>query len=454
MGRKTYFLKIAIITVSFTLLSWGAYTNLYASTHYVDNAANGSNNGSSWNDAWESFADISWSAVNPGDMLYISGGSTSKTYHETLEVTRSGVNGKPITITRSGDENHDGIIIIDGNDSNNCAVIERCDYISISHIQCQNGGQNSGSGTIHVDNSSHVKIENCNFPEIDTHGAVFVQRSDNILIGNNTITSMAYTSSQTDGIYSQHNTANIYENNKIIIYNQNTTPHCDGIQSYNDSDLTIRGNYIEQDNTKRGNAQGIYATAGGGTFRFYNNVVYCPNSSAGLIAYHYQDSGARVEMYNNTATGASTNLMVISGPDSIVKNNILNGTGYNSVLVVIDPLTDISSQIDFNIYNSSGSDLVYFAGSMKSWNEWRNLGAEAHGAQNAPGLDSSFRPSSILSPAVDSGTNLSTLFTIDKTGVRRPQGSAWDIGAFEYTGGLNTPLIKPPTNLRLITQSQ
>lgn len=450
MTAENLKLRFPVFMCLFFIVLLGANTtNLYGAYYYVDNSASGNNDGSSWTDAWQSFANINWRDIKPGDIIFISGGLPSKQYNEKLIVGASGTAAYPITITRGADTNHNGTVIIDGDKSRNCILVEKRDYVNISYLQCENGGQNSGSGTIHVDNSSHVRIENCNFPEIDTHGAIFIQRSNNVLIGKNSITSATYTSSQTDGIYSQYNTANIYEYNNIIIYNQNPTPHCDGIQSYNDSDLTIRGNYIEQDNTKRGNAQGIYATSGAGIFRFYNNVVYCPNTEAGLISYHYEDSGARVEVYNNTATGMSTNIIVIGGADSIVKNNILNGMGNGSVLGIEDPLTDISSQIDYNIYNSTGSQLVFYAGVMKSWNEWRNLGAETHGAHTVPGLDLNFKPSSNLSPAVDSGTNLSMFFTIDKEGVRRPQGVAWDIGAFEFSGG-NTSGIKPPSNLRIL----
>ena len=54
--------------------------------HYVDKNASGSNNGTSWTDAWESFAAIVWSSLEPGDILYISGGTDSTIYYETLHI--------------------------------------------------------------------------------------------------------------------------------------------------------------------------------------------------------------------------------------------------------------------------------------------------------------------------------------------------------------------------------
>lgn len=71
---------------------------LLATDWYVDNTASGSNNGTSWANAWESLADISWGSISAGDNIYISGGSTFKTYAETLTPTCKGTAVNYITI--------------------------------------------------------------------------------------------------------------------------------------------------------------------------------------------------------------------------------------------------------------------------------------------------------------------------------------------------------------------
>jgi hypothetical protein len=46
---------------------------------------------------------------------------------------------------------------------------------------------------------------------------------------------------------------------------------------------------------------------------------------------------------------------------------------------------------------------------------------------------------------IDHGTTLGTPYNIDYLGTSRPQGSAWDIGAYEYSSGSSdtTPPAAP-----------
>ena len=112
-------------------------TNLFivskgqAQDWYVDNTATGSNSGTSWSTAWQSFAAVNWGSLNPGDNLYISGGESSKTYSEQLSIGASGSPGSPITIRVGQSSPHDGIVILEGSTTYGIDVYNKS-WITIS----------------------------------------------------------------------------------------------------------------------------------------------------------------------------------------------------------------------------------------------------------------------------------------------------------------------------------
>jgi hypothetical protein len=60
----------------------------FGALRYVDSAATGSANGTSWANAWTSFSQITGLAA--GDTVYISGGTTSKTYNVSTQWNMAG----------------------------------------------------------------------------------------------------------------------------------------------------------------------------------------------------------------------------------------------------------------------------------------------------------------------------------------------------------------------------
>jgi hypothetical protein len=78
--------------------------NLFAGTAnaanwYVRPAAAGSANGTNWTNAW-SLSGINWSNVNPGDTIWMAGGS-----YGGFATGRGGTSGQPITISRVNSSN-------------------------------------------------------------------------------------------------------------------------------------------------------------------------------------------------------------------------------------------------------------------------------------------------------------------------------------------------------------
>ena len=81
------FIFVCIITYQCTTIA-------HTSKHYVDKNASGQNNGTSWRNAWESFSDIEWDQIQPGDTIFISGGKDSTIYYETLAPKCRGTEAK------------------------------------------------------------------------------------------------------------------------------------------------------------------------------------------------------------------------------------------------------------------------------------------------------------------------------------------------------------------------
>jgi Right handed beta helix region len=184
-----------------------------------------------------------------------------------------------------------------------------------------------------------------------------------------------------------------------------------GIQLYVNGSIGGNTNNTVIKNAKVCNNTWGIALWSGTNLQAYNNVI-CNNPTGGIGA----SVANNTLIYNNTIVGNSATsgyaVQVTSGTGHEIRNNIIygNGSGVN-----IAGGTVIQS-------NNTFSDPLFVNSSTQDYR-----------------LQSG-------SPAIDAGITLSLVKT-DMNGVARPQGSSYDIGAFEYTS--KQPAVAPPSNLRV-----
>ncbi len=172
-------------------------------------------------------------------------------------------------------------------------------------------------------------------------------------------------------------------------------------------------------------------------FLIYNNAfIQWPNNvlNNGFLA----GGGTNWSLLNNTFLGSGmTNsaAIYVTGKNLRVTNNVFSG-----VTTFIDSTTMTNGTYDYNVYANqiaAGNAAWQLNGSTYSTiANWRTAtGGEVHSSLIADaGLNSSAYPL-VGSAVIDSGASLSSLFTADLAGVSRPQGSSWDIGAYEFGSG-------------------
>ena len=186
--------------------------------------------------------------------------------------------------------------------------------------------------------------------------------------------------------------------------------------------------------------------------KIYNNVMVDTGinvPSNGMITVKIAND---VKIYNNTIIGAgpSVNNRAIylnDGPSSgtspqniDIKNNIISGVKF---AVGFQPGSTLTA--DYNdYYNNDATPFSSTGGGNINFATWQSQGRDAHGTTANPQLDvnlnvdyklTSSSPASIKT----GGTNLSSIFTIDKSTATRPQTGGWSIGAYDAN-------IKRPTS--------
>ena len=493
-----------------TILILLVFANLaFAEDLYVTSAGAGAADGLAWASAW-SWADMSdagnWGAgagaITAGDTVYISGGASGVTYTSAAIMRASGTDGNLITFSPGQDASHNGVVTITnasgwGWDMNGTDYITvNGEYSGANHISIKDG---AGGGiyelgdyskVLYVDiidngdaaNERGIEIGNGNdnweiaYCLIDKAYASSIYQGSpaladaygNSSIHHNTISNIGF-----DGIKVACRNTDIYNNIIGGSYESGINdPHIDGIQASNAEIHYTRiwNNYFyDLDNSA------IYFSKWdtGGTVQhvqIWNNLLVgtgLVDSGYGLyfqcntgISCTYQN----ILIANNTFANwdfpairiAGAGTVTVGSDVDIVNNVIINSTPIYGTgpLFIQGTFTDsANNEIDYNlIYEGAGGQKkMSVAGTLYddfSDADWgTDYASWSHNLNSDPSLDVDYEPDSGSDPVVEAGKTIAT-FSTDKESVSRPQGTAWDIGCYEFASGAVDP-VDPPAGIAI-----
>ena len=217
-----------------------------------------------------------------------------------------------------------------------------------------------------------------------------------------------------------------------------------GMQIYghtvNDSidNLYVHDNYIHHNSTTGAILGG--GDGGGGSYNyeylknvwFYNNIIAYNDDAVLAGGVGWGGNGGNYYLYNNTLYGNVRGFDITGTPHSVqLKNNIVQvNSGSNYIVRGYDCTVCVAS------------NNLYFNGlNVPSWDTY-NFTTNPLLVSVNPTFFSDYALQS-SSPAVNSGVYIS-LVTHDFNGISRPQGSAYDIGAYEYCTNCTTTVVAPP----------
>ncbi len=447
-------------------------TRSFATNWYVDSAASGSNNGTSWANAWTSLSGIS-SSVAPGDTVYISGGTTSQTYKVSGWTPRSGNSSGVITYQVGQDAGHNGTVIFSGGTNWLSGAFQ---YVTIS-------------GDVNNDGRYHIQVQNySDFVWLATSGTVshvilrrvwFVAAKAGIRFAGATTNAVEFDSIKMDKVYYG---SNGWADDMIFGLAGNAF----GTNSIHDSDFSIQANSSDS-------AWGDDGLKWPSGLSFYRNHVKVNLTSAypqGGGAQHsdiFQMGGNYMKIYDNVFEDVGESIIYQDNFDQVA--NVKGVYIYNNLFVNSHaPGSDVARGID--IQPESGgvgttfTDVIIANNDFIDWtrgvflvrfdqiSSCTNCLVENNIAYNSPiGYATSTVPAVVVSnnvtgsvnfvayaqfaaatndlhltsdnpTVIGQGLNLSNYFTTDKDNNVRASTGGWDIGA--YASGSK---LEPPTGL-------
>lgn len=411
------FLLISIL-ISLSSFTFNIYSQNY---HYV--SKNGNNtNGNSWTNAWNDLDVIEWNSVQPGDMIYIDGGTDSMFYNSRITVGRGGNNQQSrITIQRSEEPEHNGkiyfngiycdypFITLDGKDRSKFIILgndwgyivrttENADWFEYKNalLKCTFVTDSGAWGVPMFNHSPHVLIKGCGF------------------VGTNIEDQIRYDG---DGTC-------VIEDSYFIGIATHGEIHEDICQTYTDNmdSLIIRRNIFVANYND-------YFMLGDCAFDYvefsYNIFTASPGTGGDAIKGNFTNT---LKVCNNVFDKCR-DILGMDNNNLLVRNNIYTGIGpWNGDVHVSDGAQYSLWDVGTTYYENGTGNIQLLPGQPLFVNKNNPAGNDGIFFTN----DDGFR---LLegSPAINNGINIG--FTYDIMG--NPITGNPDIGAYEYNASTN-----------------
>lgn len=300
-----------------------------------------------------------------------------------------------------------------------------------------------------------------------TRGACKIQNS---VTGNSTVVILSGSYIAFDGFEvtntsSSGNNLGLYVTSSFVNITHNTIHHIEtdcgsngggGIQiagsGSSNSDLhniTIEGNLIYDISYRNGSpscpastvqTDGILAETAGTALQVTNNIVYHTSGGWGILVGNSNATYANVNsvISNNTVfSTAMGGIIIMSGNGTTISNNIVANTGQLSGRCGVSAPQGVAvTYLNNDLWNNAGGNYCL---------EWGTSDQSVHSNDISvdPGLGTTFvnwkadgsgdYHAKAGSPTIDKGSSSAGVApTSDFDGNPRPQGAAYDIGAYEY----------------------
>lgn len=444
--------------LSFSILSIAV--DALAANYYIRAGATGANNGSNWINAWTDVANISWASITPGTTICIAGGS-----YGTLNVQSSGNAINRIYIKRatasdpvcgsasSGwSSSYDSQVIMNYvRDFSGASYWTLDGVIPYTGIQVKDPSPidatadsyaiNFGTGTTPA---NYVELKN-----LDVSGPLDQDYQLPASAGERRCLNFNYLAGTANTLYVGYSK----------FHNAETLFSTIGVSGMTIEHSKFYNNYHTYVSASIGNHPNVWQSNGASNVIFRFNEVYNWQAEGIMMTFISPSDRPNTNWYiygniwhdamrGSSSCGTYVCSRILEDQNGVVNGPIYlyNNTFVNTTWGVAPGGTwDAASRDRNNIYWGITSGGAH--GLPDRANYIDGSGASGNPFQDYAGGNYRLR---LDSAAIDAGVILAAIngitFDTDFFGISRPQRSAWDIGAYEYSTGVN---LSPPLNLRI-----